>query len=198
MWKNIDFVTPDIAFGIDSVYSVAEKVKSLNGKRVLVVTGPSVKSAGILDKVLAPIKSEKIDYDVNVLQRSTTEPTTDLAEAVAKIVSDGGFDVVIGVGGGSILDVAKMSSALTTNPGKTREYFGRNKVKHKGRPTIMIPTTAGTGSEITKHAIFLDQENNVKKAVASDALLPNVAIVAPLLTVSSFQENQSYYRCTGS
>lgn len=185
MWKNIAFVTPDIAFGIDSVNSVAEKVKSLNGKRVLVVTGPSVKSAGILDKVLDPIKSEKIDYDVNVLQRSTTEPTTDLAEAVAKIVSDGGFDVVIGVGGGSILDVAKMSSALTTNPGKTREYFGRNKVKHKGRPTIMIPTTAGTGSEITKHAIFLDQENNVKKAVASDALLPNVAIVDPMLTVSS-------------
>lgn len=185
MWQNIAFVTPDITFGMDAVNCVAEKVKRLNGKRLLIVTGPSVKSAGILDRVLEPIKNEKIDYDVNVLQRSTTEPTTDLAETVAKIISDGGFDVVLGLGGGSILDVAKMSSALTTNPGKTRDYFGRNKVKHKGRPTIMVPTTAGTGSEITKHAIFLDQENNVKKAVASDALLPDIAIIDPMLTVTS-------------
>ncbi|NLB83085.1 MAG: iron-containing alcohol dehydrogenase [Synergistaceae bacterium] len=185
MWQNIAFVTPDITFGMDAVNTVAEKVKSLNGKRVLIVTGPSVKSAGILDRVLEPIKNEKIDYDVNVLQRSTTEPTTDLAETVAKIISDGGFDVVLGLGGGSILDVAKMSSALTNNPGKTRDYFGRNKVKYKGRPTIMVPTTAGTGSEITKHAIFLDQENNVKKAVASDALLPDIAIIDPMLTVTS-------------
>lgn len=185
MWQEIKFVTPDIVFGMDAVRSVGEKIKSLKGKRALVITGPSVKSSGALDKVMESAKDAGIDYEVNVQKRTTPEPTTDLAEEVAQFIVDGKFDVIVGVGGGSILDVAKMSSALTTNPGKTRDYFGPGKVKHKGLPTIMIPTTAGTGSEITKHAIFLDQENNVKKAVASSALLPNVAIVDPMLTVSS-------------
>jgi len=185
MWKEIKFVTPDIVFGMDAVSSFGEKVKSLKGKRALIITGPSVKSSGALDKVLESAKDAGIDFDVNVQKRTTPEPTTDLAEEVAQFIVDGKFDVIVGVGGGSILDVAKMSSVLTTNPGKTRDYFGPGKVKHKGLPTIMIPTTAGTGSEITKHAIFLDQENNVKKAVASSALLPNVAIVDPMLSVSS-------------
>ncbi len=185
MWQDIGFSTPDIVFGMDAVRRTGEKVKSLGGKRVFIVTGPSVKSSGALDKVLESIKAEGIDCEVNVQQRSTPEPTTELAEEVAGYIADGGFDVVMGVGGGSILDVAKMSSALTTNPGKTRDYFGPGKVKKRGRPTIMIPTTSGTGSEVTKHAIFLDEENNVKKAVASSALLPDVAIVDPMLTVSS-------------
>ena len=185
MWQEIPFVTPDIIFGMNAVRHVAEKVKMLGGKRVFVVTGPSVKASGALDKVLESLLAQGIDHEVNVQQRSTSEPTTELAEEVAKYIAAGKFDVIIGVGGGSILDVAKMSSALTTNPGKTRDYFGRGKVAHRGRPTIMVPTTSGTGSEVTKHAIFLDQENNVKKAVASGALLPNVAIVDPMLTVSS-------------
>ena len=185
MWKDIRFVTPDIVFGMNSVRSVGEKVKSLEGKRALVVTGPSVKKSGALDQVLDSIKKEGVDFDVDVQQRSTSEPTTELAEEVAKTIVDGKFDVVVGLGGGSILDVAKMSSALTTNPGKTREYFGPGKVKRRGLPTVMIPTTSGTGSEVTKHAIFLDQENNVKKAVASAALLPNVAIIDPMLSVTS-------------
>lgn len=185
MWKDIKFVTPDIVFGMDAVNAVGDKIRALKGKRALVVTGPSVKSSGALDKVLGSARDAGVDLDVNVQQRSTPEPTTELAEEVAKYIVDGKFDVVVGLGGGSILDVAKMSSALTTNPGKTRDYFGPGKVKNKGLPTIMIPTTAGTGSEVTKHAIFLDQENNVKKAVASSALLPDVAIVDPMLTVSS-------------
>ncbi|KUK58429.1 MAG: Iron-containing alcohol dehydrogenase [Synergistales bacterium 53_16] len=185
MWKEIPFATPDIVFGMDAVRHTGPKAKGLGGKRVLVVTGPSVKSSGALDKVLDSIKNAGLDYDVSVQQRSTAEPTTELAEDTAKLIVEGKFDVIVGVGGGSIMDIAKMSSALTTNPGKTRDYFGPGKVKNRGRATIMIPTTSGTGSEVTKHAIFLDKENNVKKAVASSALLPNVAIVDPLLTVSS-------------
>ena len=77
-----------------------------------------------------------------------------------------------------------MASALVINPGKTTDYFGKEKVPRPGKPVIMIPTTAGTGAEMTKHAIFLDRESNVKKAVASNALLPNVAIIDPMLTVS--------------
>lgn len=185
MWGNINFTTPDVVFGMNSVRRAGEKVKALNCARALILTGPSVKSSGALDEMLESFKNMSIDHEISVLKRSTAEPTTDLAEETAKLIVDGNFDVIIGVGGGSILDVAKMSSALTNNPGKTRDYFGPGKVKRRGRPTVMIPTTAGTGSEVTKHAIFLDEENNVKKAVASAALLPDVAIIDPMLTVSS-------------
>jgi len=184
MWQEISFSTPDIVFGMDAVRYAGTKAKGLGGKRVLVITGPSVKSSGALDKVLDSIKGAGLDCDVSVQQRSTPEPTTELAEGAAEQIVDGNFDVVVGLGGGSILDIAKMASALTANPGKTRDYFGPGKVKNRGRTTIMIPTTAGTGSEVTKHAVFLDEENNVKKVVASSALLPNVAIIDPMLTVS--------------
>ena len=108
MWKNISFVTPDIVFGMDAVESTGEKIKSLKGARALIITGPSVKLSGALDRVLESVKNAGIDFDVNVQQRSTPEPTTELAEEVSRYIVDGKFDVIVGLGGGSILDVAKM------------------------------------------------------------------------------------------
>ena len=148
------------------------------------MTGPNVMEAGVLDKALSFLKAESIDVEVNIQGRDTPEPATDVVEDTAAVARKGNFDVIIGLGGGSILDVAKMASALVTNPGKTKDYFGPEKVPNRGKPTIIIPTTSGTGAEVTKHAIFLDREANVKKAVASAALLPNVAIVDPMLSVS--------------
>ena len=148
------------------------------------MTGPRVKAAGILEKAVSFLKGESISVEVAVEDRDTPEPATTVVEEVAEIARKGNFDVIVGLGGGSILDVAKMASALLTNPGKTKDYFGKEKVPKRGKPTIIIPTTAGTGAEVTKHAIFLDRESNVKKAVASSNLLPDVAIVDPMLTVS--------------
>ncbi|MGQ9696245.1 MAG: iron-containing alcohol dehydrogenase [Thermodesulfobacteriota bacterium] len=184
MFQLIQFATPSIIFGIDTIQQLGQQAKKLGAGRVLLVSGPNVKAAGILDKALEILKSEAIDVKVNIQGRDTPEPATSVVEETAEVARQGNFDVIIGLGGGSILDVAKMSSALVTNPGKTKDYFGREKVPKRGKPTIIIPTTSGTGAEVTKHAIFLDREVNVKKAVASSALLPNVAIVDPMLTVS--------------
>jgi alcohol dehydrogenase class IV len=130
------------------------------------------------------LQAESIDVEVNIQERDTPEPATDRVEEAAAIAKKGNFDVIIGLGGGSILDVAKMVSALITNPGRTEDYFGREKVPMRGKPTIIVPTTSGTGAEVTKHAVFLDRTNNVKKVVASGNLLPNVAIVDPALTLT--------------
>lgn len=184
MFETIPFRTPSTFFGMDTINQVGSEAKKLGAGKVLIVTGPSVQKAGILDKVMSFLEKEDLKIDVNIQDRDTPEPATDVVEDTAKIAQKGDFDVIIGVGGGSILDVAKMASALMTNPGKTRDYFGKEKVTKRGKPTIMIPTTAGTGAEMTKHAIFLERESNVKKAVASNNLLPNVAIVDPMLTVS--------------
>jgi alcohol dehydrogenase class IV len=184
MFQTIQFATPSILFGMDAIQQLGQQAKKLGAGRALLVTGPNVKEAGILDRALSILKAESIDVEVNIQGRDTPEPATGVVEDTAEVARKGNFEVLIGLGGGSILDVAKMASALVTNPGKTKDYFGRERVPKRGKPTIIIPTTSGTGAEVTKHAIFLDREVNVKKAVASTALLPNVAIVDPLLTVS--------------
>jgi alcohol dehydrogenase len=184
MFQTIEFRTPAVVFGLETIARIGKEAKRLGGHRVLIVTGPRVNAAGLLEKPLASLKTEKLEVEVIVEERDTPEPATSVVEEVAAFARKGGFDVIVGIGGGSILDVAKMASALLTNPGKTRDYFGKEKVPQRGRPTIIVPTTSGTGAEVTKHAIFLDREANVKKAVASTNLLPDVAIVDPMLSVS--------------
>lgn len=184
MYQLIQFKTPSILFGMDSISEIGREAKKLGAGRVLLVTGPRIKAAGVLEKAVSFLKSESISVEVAVEDRDTPEPATTVVEEVAEIARKGNFDVIVGLGGGSILDVAKMASALLTNPGKTKDYFGKEKVPKRGKPTIIVPTTSGTGAEVTKHAIFLDRESNVKKAVASSNLLPDVAIVDPMLSVS--------------
>jgi alcohol dehydrogenase class IV len=184
MYQLIQFKTPSILFGMDTISQIGQEAKKLGAGRVLLVTGPRVKAAGILEKAVSFLKGESISVEVAVEDRDTPEPATTVVEEVAEIARKGNFDVIVGLGGGSILDVAKMASALLTHPGKTKDYFGKEKVPKRGKPTIIVPTTSGTGAEVTKHAIFLDRESNVKKAVASSNLLPDVAIIDPMLTVS--------------
>ena len=184
MYQLIQFKTPSIIFGMDTISQIGQEAKKLGAGRVLLVTGPRIKEAGLLEKAVSFLKGQSISVEVAVEDRDTPEPATTVVEEVAEIARKGNFDVIIGLGGGSILDVAKMASALLTNPGKTSDYFGKEKVPKRGKPTIIVPTTSGTGAEVTKHAIFLDREANVKKAVASTNLLPDVAIVDPMLTLS--------------
>ena len=184
MFQNIVFQTPTIIFGIDAIKQLGEQAKKLGAGRALLISGPRVQKAGLLDKAASFLKADGIAVEVNIQDRDTPEPATEVVEDTASVARKGKFDVIIGLGGGSILDVSKMAAALVTNPGTTKDYFGKEKVPKRGTPTIIVPTTAGTGAEVTKHAIFLDREINVKKVVASSNLLPNVAIVDPVLTVS--------------
>lgn len=184
MHQVFPFTTPLIQFGMDTIDTLGQEAKNLGAGKVLIVTGPSVAKHGALDRAITSLKAVSIEYVVDIVERDTPEPATSIAEETAKKILSEDAKVIVGIGGGSVLDVAKMSSALAVNPGKVRDYFGKGKVPKRGRPTIMVPTTSGTGAEVTKHAIFLDKESEVKKAVASNALLPNVAIVDPMLTVS--------------
>lgn len=184
MFQTIEFRTPSVIFGMDAIRRIGPEAKRLGGRRVLVVTGPRVQAAGLAEKALDSLKAEQLEVEVLAEGRDTPEPATEVVEGVAEVARQGRFDVIVGLGGGSILDVAKMAAALQTNPGMTRDYFGKGKVGRRGTPTIIAPTTSGTGAEVTKHAIFLDRAANVKKAVASKNLLPDVAIIDPMLTVS--------------
>ncbi|MDY0236954.1 MAG: iron-containing alcohol dehydrogenase [Gudongella sp.] len=184
MFKSFLFNTPEIIFGIDAILEVGVEAKKLGAKKVLFISGNNVKKNGYVEKVEELLKKEGIEVLTLLESRRTPEPTTDLPESAAKLAKEENVDAIIGMGGGSVLDVAKMTAALMTNPLGTRDYFGKEKVLNKAIPSILIPTTSGTGSEVTKHAIFLDEENNVKKAVASSNIMPTVAIIDPMTTLT--------------
>ena len=102
-----------------------------------------------------------------------------------KSFKDNGCDFLIAVGGGSPIDTAKAIAIMATNPGSIEEYKGLGKVTKEGAPLIAIPTTAGTGSEVTQFTIITDTKTSVKMLIGSPFVLPKVAIVDPLLTLSS-------------
>ena len=99
-----------------------------------------------------------------------------ICEAVERLKT-AGADVVVGVGGGSALDTAKAVAALATNPGSPLDYVGLHKVKNRPLPTIAIPTTAGTGSEVSLWSVFTDDERKLKVAIGGVLLYPAVAAV---------------------
>jgi alcohol dehydrogenase class IV len=105
-------------------------------------------------------------------------------DEIASFAREGNYDVLVGLGGGSSMDVTKAASILITNGGSALDYIGTGKVNKPGVPTIMVPTTAGTGSEATAVAIFSFPEEKTKKGIVSPYLYPNTAIVDPALTFS--------------
>lgn len=112
-----------------------------------------------------------------------SDPPTWQAEAVARLLIKDQHDGVIGLGGGSSLDTAKAGAALATNGGAARDYVGRDRLLHDPLPIIAIPTTAGTGSEVTIWSVLTDEETGAKVSIGSTRIMPAVALLDPELTL---------------
>lgn len=171
--------TPFVFHGPGSLSRLTEEVRKLGGKRIGIVTDAGIVKAGIKDEVVRSLEQEAVSFD-EVLP----EPPIEIVDRCVAFVRENGCDLLIGLGGGSSMDTAKMAAALITNPGKVTDYFGVDLVPKPGIPVIAIPTTAGTGSEVSTAAVFLDTEAQAKKGLRSDHLLPRLAILDPELTVS--------------
>ena len=175
-------VPPLIVTGLGAVKRVGEVARELGEKRALIVTDEIMVEVGNVDKVKESLDSERIAYEV--FSEVTQEPIVEYVEAGLKRYKDAGCDLVIAVGGGSPIDTAKAVSVMATNAGAIRDYMGLDKIKRPGVPLIAIPTTSGTGSEATKVTIITDAERNVKMLIGSPHLVPDAALVDPLLTLS--------------
>ncbi|OGQ96359.1 MAG: alcohol dehydrogenase [Deltaproteobacteria bacterium RIFOXYD12_FULL_57_12] len=171
-----------IRFGVNAIADLGDLVKQAGGSRVFLVVDPGLKQAGITEKIIAPLKAAAIPFDI--YDRIDPEPGLKLADAGAKLAKKAGADCVVGAGGGSALDVAKAISILLTNGGKAEDYLGLGKIKKLGVPKIMIPTTAGTGAEVTFTAVFINEKTKSKGGMNGDPLYPDVALLDPALTVS--------------
>jgi alcohol dehydrogenase class IV len=181
MLKSFRYSGPsDIFFGVDIHKQLGSTVRHLNGTRVFVITDPGVARAGILAEVLQVLKEDGIiagSYDGVV-----PEPPIGSVQEVASRVKEEGYDLIIGLGGGSPMDVAKVVSVLQSNDDPIESMVGTGNVKKPGLPTITIPTTSGTGSEVTQIAIFTFEKEQTKKGIVSPYLFASAAVVDPVFT----------------
>ena len=165
--------------GRGSVSTLSEEIARLRGSRVLLVTDPGLLKTGIPEKVAASIKG----CDVFIYSDVESDPSVESVDACARYVVEQKIDLLIGLGGGSPIDTAKCASILATNGGKTEDYLGIEKVPKPGLPKIFIPTTAGTGSEVTNVAVLSLKALQTKKGIVSRYLMADTALLDPELTV---------------
>lgn len=174
-------VPTDVHFGFGVRRSLPERIRALEGRRVFVVTDPGVRAAGLVDKVTAVLEERDIEF--SVYDDVTADSGSTLIARGVEELKASGADVVVGIGGGSALDTAKAIAALVNNPGSPLDYVGLHKVRQRGLPTIALPTTAGTGSEVSLWSVFTDDTRQLKVAIGGVHLYPTVALCDPELTM---------------
>jgi alcohol dehydrogenase class IV len=173
--------TRRILFGVGSAEKTGTEAQLLKAKKALIITDPGVIQAGLLEGIEKSLQSVGIPFAV--FDGVEPDPRVEVVEKSVEKAKKEGMDLIIGIGGGSSLDIAKVTSILITNPGKIDGFFGIDLVPNPGVPLILIPTTAGTGSEVTPIAILSDTKEKLKKGIVSPTLFPEVALVDPKLTI---------------
>jgi alcohol dehydrogenase len=169
-------------FGRGALANLVPELNNFGAKKVFLVSDKGVASAGLIDLVVDQMQAA--GFDIVTYLDVEREPDIDNLEKCLARFKEQTCDLIVGLGGGSPLDVAKGVSILATNEGSILDYVGLNMIPKKGIPKFLIPTTAGTGAEVTKNAIFTDKKAQLKKGVVSKHLLPEVAIVDSDLTLS--------------
>ena len=177
------FSSGNIVFGNGSIQKLDSILQKLKARNVLLITDPGIKNAGILDIVLGVLK--RADIQVVVYDQVVPEPPVKAAlECYEFAKSQMSAEAVIGLGGGSSMDMAKIVALLLAYGGHPLDYYGgENQVPGPVAPLIAIPTTAGTGSEVTSVAVLNDEENNVKLGISDNYLRPVIALLDPELTL---------------
>ena len=171
------FLPVNIEFGSGKVAKAGELTKPY-GKKALIVTGhSSAKKSGLYDKVKDSLKAEGID--AVLFDKVAQNPLTTTAAEGAAFAKDNGCDVVVAIGGGSIMDCAKAIAFLAVNDGDVSDYIFGKKASDTALPIILIPTTCGTGSEGNGFAVLTNPDNGDKKSLRCNAIVAKVSIVDP-------------------
>ncbi len=184
--ENFTFYSPKIIFGRETFTQVAKEVKAL-GDSVLVVTGKTaMRKAGITERLEQILSQEGISYEL--METVDPEPTLEHIEDILLVLERIQVDSVLALGGGSVIDVAKVVGGvyghLKEQNIRLRDFLGHD-IAIPGLPVIAIPTTAGTGSEVTKNSVIINPQTKTKSSIFRHPLMiPKVAIIDPVLMVS--------------
>ncbi|AJK87406.1 iron-containing alcohol dehydrogenase [Lysinibacillus fusiformis] len=175
--------TPVSYTGWGCLNQLLPEVERFKATNILIVTDPFLKELGLADKVQQPLRTK--GYATTIYTDIAPEPPLAIGEKLVDFTRKHQFDLVIGLGGGSALDLAKLAAVLAVHDGKVADYLnltGTKALEHKGLPKILIPTTSGTGSEVTNISVL--SLDTTKDVVTHDYLLADSAIVDPELTIS--------------
>ena len=183
MINPFEFVLPTkIIYGAGKVQVLGEELKALKANKVMLITDKGLIKSGLMDKVTNIIDSVNIDYII--YDKIEANPKDYNIEDCAKEARKESVDIIVAFGGGSSIDAAKAVTVLAKQAGKVKDYQGKGKIKDDCLPLITIPTTAGTGSEITFSSVITDTKEKFKFTIKSIEIAAKVAIVDPELTLT--------------
>lgn len=172
----------NIVFGENTIDDLGEKVKAFGSKCIIVTGKKSTKSSGALDKIISSLKKSKISFFI--FDEVKGEPDTEMVDKVRNLAKTEDVEFIIGVGGGSALDVAKAAAGLYNQNLKTLSYLNKEPFEYRGIPFIGIPTTSGTGSEITLNSVLYNKSKGNKNSIAHPRFQSKLSIIDPTLTYS--------------
>ena len=169
-----------VIFGRGASLSLAEICRGNGWKKVFLVSDSGLVGAGVVQRVSQPLREAGLLVDTFV--DIPPEPPIDVVDALAGWIVKSGADALIALGGGSVMDAAKVASLCAKHGKPARDFVGIGKAGSRGLPTVLVPTTAGTGSEATFVAILTDPASGNKTGVVDSKILADIAIVDPALT----------------
>jgi alcohol dehydrogenase class IV len=179
----ITFNVPStILLGAGASRELPAQLRRLGAQHALIVTDAFFAGNGLADAFVALLRQH--GYAASIFAGVQPDPTDRNVHDGLRAYRDSGAQAVVGLGGGSAIDAAKAIAMLATNPEPLRQYMGYHKVPQAGAPMIAIPTTAGTGSEVTRVAVVTDTEQHEKMMMLSEHLMPTVALVDYELSMS--------------
>jgi alcohol dehydrogenase class IV len=177
--KAITLLQPQkIVFGTGCIETFTEDYKKLGLQRLMVLTAPPI--LPLIEEPLASLKAA--GASIETFQNILAEPTVNDFKKILEVARQFKADSVVGIGGGSVLDVTKLVAAFINSDQQVEDCFGTGFIKAKGLWFACLPTTAGTGSEVSPNAILLDERDHLKKGIVSPYLIADAAYVDPKLT----------------
>jgi len=179
---GIFHVRTKVICGLGCSSRVGEEVLALGVSRVFVVTDRGVAESGIIQYVLSSLEASGVTY--TLFDGTEPEPSATLMDGVAKQIVEAGAEGVVAVGGGSSLDTGKAAAVVASNGGSILDFVGEGKVRKPPLPVVSLPTTAGTGSEVTWHISVNDTASKKKVTVRSPLCATDVALLDPQLLAS--------------
>ncbi len=175
------FILPNkIIFSVGALEKIEPELKQFRQSKVLLITDKVIKNTAPVKRFISTLSSN--GFEVKVFESEVKEPTLEMLNAFVDFIRSEKEGIVMGLGGGSIMDQAKVASILATNEGEVEDYVGADNVQNDGLPLVLIPTTAGTGAETSKNAVLKGKEK--KLVVSSLKILPDLAVIDPIMTVS--------------
>ncbi len=176
----VHYTVKKIVHGLGAIKEAANEVKNLKGTKAFIVTDPGLAKIGVQKPLEEALTAGGVEW--KLYAEAQLEPSMDSIQHCTDEAKAFGADVIIGFGGGSALDTTKAASVLLSNEGPIDKYFGMNLVPNPCLPSILIPTTAGTGSEMTNISVLADTKNGGKKGVVSEYMYADVVILDAELT----------------